>query len=83
MAGKTKHPSKLNKEDDTIAKIAICIGAHWPDKFVPEDKLTECVNDFLEMPRPDLFLQLIRDGELKLKVRPDEAKGQRLVFSLS
>jgi hypothetical protein len=74
--------NKKRMTDETTTMIVVCIGAHWPDKFVPEDQLLECVNEFLKMPRPDLFLELIRNRELKLEVRPNEATGHRLLFSL-
>jgi hypothetical protein len=75
----------MKPKDHDIAMIAICIGKHWPVNFVPENELTQAVNEFLKLPYPVTFLELVRDKQLILHVSTREIKirtGCWLSFSL-
>jgi len=68
------------EREELVARIAICIGAHWPADFVPEEDLTEAVNEFLRLPHPEAFLQLISEGEVTLHVGKVKKDGCWLSF---
>ena len=74
------------EERELITGIIMCIGAHWPDSFVPEDELCEAVNEFLRLPRCYIFFDLIKNKQLKLHVQNKAQKDQTgcwLAFSLT
>jgi hypothetical protein len=64
--------------NDTMLHITLYIGAHWPCEIVPEDQLLKCVNEFLALPDPESWLELVKLGELKLSLHPDAEPGHCL-----
>jgi len=69
--------------DELRTQVVLCIGAHWPFDFVPEDDLCEAVNEFLRLPRPEAFLDLIKHRKLFLQVSETKQDGCWLSFKLA
>jgi hypothetical protein len=71
--------------DELKTGIILCIGAHWPSDFVPEEELCEAVNEFLRLPHCDAFFDLIKNKQLVLHVNDKAARercGCWLTFQL-
>jgi len=68
--------------DEEKTKIILCVGAHWPTNFIPEDKLTEAVNEFLLLPKPKLWVDLIINKKLCMHIAKEKQDGCWIRFSL-
>jgi hypothetical protein len=67
---------RTKEEERVITGILLYLGAHWPTSFIPETDLNEAANEFWGMTRPDLLLQLVIDGKMKVEINTPEAKAR-------